>query len=206
MTETLNKHRVKAGEAMHPKTFHVTIRHPFGLLVSHGLSMYVHGDTWQDVLGWVESTFPGVDTRPTVFRKSAVLGLLPRIGNSDPVVINDVDLFGITKREGGKIVRLKAPEGHWRHSAEDVVNDLFKVATLLREQSEALTRSFHGLRDQYERGNTQAWAYDRLLEMKASIERADVWQYNVWLQYCTAQPQRVLDMPERRIAALAECA
>jgi hypothetical protein len=199
MIEILNENRVKAGDDLHPKTFHVMIRRPFGFLVSHGISMYVHGDTWQDVLEWIESTFPGVDTGPTVIRKNAVPGILPRIGNADPVVINDVDLFGITKREGGKIVRLKAPEGHWRHSAEDVANDLFKVSTLLREQSEALTRSFHGLRDQYERGNTQDWAYDRLLEMKTSIERADVWQDNVWRQYCEARPQRGLDMPDRRI-------
>lgn len=201
MTETLSERHVEPGEGMHPKTFHVIIRHPFGFHVSHGLSMYVHGDTWQDVLGWIESTFPGVDTKPTVFRKNAVPSALPRVGNCDPVVIHDVDVFGITKRVGGKLVRSKAPEGHWRHSAEDVVNDLFKAATFLREQSVNLTRSFQGLRHQYERGNTQAWAYNRLLEMKASIERADVWQDNVWRQYCAARPQRGLDMPERRIAA-----
>jgi len=201
MTENLVKHPVDSGKAIHPKTFHVIIRPPFGLSASQGLSMYVHCDNWQDVLGWVESTFPGVDTRPTVARKNAVPGSRPRVGNCDPVVIHDVDVFGITERAGGKFVRSPAPAGHWRRNAEDVVNDLFKVATFLREQSVCLTRSFQSLRHQYERGHTQPWAYDRLLELKAAIKHFDVWQDNVWGQYCAARPRRDLRMPELRRAA-----
>jgi hypothetical protein len=203
MTETLNVRSVESEKTMHPKTFHVMIRHPFGLR----FSMYVHNDTWQTVLGWVESTFPGVDTRPTVSRKNVASGSPPSIGNSDPVVIHDVDMYSTTSsRVGGKIVRSKLPEGHWRRSAEDVINDLYRAATFLREQSIYLTRSFQGLRHQYERGSTQTGAYDRLLEMKATIELADVWQDNIWQQYCAARPQRDLEMPEHRIAAIVESA
>lgn len=185
-----------------PKTFHVIIRRPFGPLVSHGLHLYVHQDTWKAALGWVESTFPGVDTRPTACRKNAVPSAFARVGNGDPVVIQDVDAFGITQRVGGRFVRTKAPTGHWRHSSESVADDLLKAALFLRDHSENLARSFRGLRLQYERGDTQAWTYDRLLEMKFFIERADVWRNNVFRQYNELHPQRVLDMPTRRIDAI----
>lgn len=200
MPETMSERPGARKEALHPKTFHVRIRPPFGAQVLPGLSLYVHGETWQGVLSWVESTFPGVDTRPTVFRKNAASSSRPRIGNNDPVVIQDVDAFGITMRIGGRFVQSPAPEGHWRHSVETVAQGLFEVATVLREQSVSLTRSFQSQRHLYERGAPTDSAYNRLGAIKASIERADVWHDNVWRQYCATRLLRDLDMPERHPA------
>jgi hypothetical protein len=161
--------------------------------------MYVHFETWQEVLGWVEATFPGVDTAPTIRRKTVGLGPHRRVGNSDPVVINDVDKYGMTDRVDGKIVRVQAPAGHWRRTVEDVLGDLFKVGVQLRDESASLARTFLDLRRQYERGTAQEWVYERLVQMKTSIELLDVWHDNVWRQYCASRPLRGLDLPERRV-------
>ena len=183
---------------MNPKTFHVMIRKPYGFLVAHGINMYVHKETFREVIEWVENTFVGVNTKPTLLRMAEVGTAAIKVGNNDPVVIHDVDCFGKAERIAGKLVMTKVPEGHWRRSEKDVSEDLFKTANFLRDTSNSLTESFHGLKHQYEIGNTQDWAYDRLIEMKNSIERADVWQKNVWSQYCALRQMNGLELPERR--------
>jgi hypothetical protein len=177
---------------MHPKTFEVRLCRPFGAGTSNPYVFYVHADDRQQALGWVESVFVGIDTRPTLYRWSG--GLLPQIGNSDPVSITDCDSYRRTRRVGGGIVRSVAEPGEFRRSSKDVVDDYEKVVAYLGEEHRRIVSSFHGMARDYAR-QPRSWVYERLVELKCSAERSALWRENMVKHVERVRPALTLDLP-----------
>ena len=185
---------------MHPKTYQVHVRRPFGLLTRHAYIFHLHEESALAALLWVSRVFKGVDIEPTLRSWAAPKRDIPRVGNTDPVYILDCDSFRSRQRIGGKLVAKDTPPGHFRRSSEEVSTDLLKLFNLLQDERSRLTESFEPLKHCYERGGPE-WYRERLVQIKAAVENALRWQANVWVEYLPTQQGHELVLPQQ--AALA---
>lgn len=181
---------------MHPKTYFIRLHQPFGALTGQPYLMYLHAKTPMEALLWVARVFEGIDVQTTLRKWQALAPATVRIGCSDPVTVHDCDGYRRHQRKGGMRVVLPAVEGEFRRSVEDVTHDLLKVFNHLQDERTRFARSFAAMKCSYEAGEA-AWYFDRLEQLKASADKALVWQTNVWAEYLKTQQRQKLVMPER---------
>jgi hypothetical protein len=179
---------------MQPKTYAVRLCRPFGTFTENAYLLYVHAESSHDALAWVARVFTGIDIVPTLQRWGRPRTGIPQVGNTDPVSIHDCDAYRSRKRVGGKFVVQETPPGHFRRSSEECSADLLKIFNNLQSERTRLLQAFEHFSRAYERDGV-AWYRTRLLELKAAIERATLWQGSVWAEYWPTQQDPLLSIP-----------
>ena len=182
---------------MNPKTFQISFKAP---VTQQPYLFCIHAESKEAALAWVEQTFAGIDTAPTRSRWSLPPANAPRIGNSDPVRIVDLDRCSITIRQGSSVVRERAPEGHYRVTASQVQVGLVKIFEQLREDRAELKRNFLSLKSAQER-SWNDWQQNRLIDMKTRWDRSKVWESNLLALVHHAEESTELKLPEKKLLA-----
>lgn len=182
---------------MHPKTFQVYLRQPFGAFTREPFIFHLHAESHRGALTWVGRVFEGIDVEPTLRAWDSPPRSEPAVGSTLPVSIIDNDAFSRKTRKGGKLVALPAEEGWARRSSDEVTQGLLRIFELLGGQHTILAASFEGLKSDYEKQEA-AWQYMRLLEMKTYAEKALRWQANLWPVLKARREAAALEMPRWR--------
>lgn len=159
------------------KTYLVVLNKPLGDFTHFPYIFYLHTNTQHEALNWVSRIFEGINVAPTLRRWSRT-ALVPNIGNSDPVVISDCDLF-------------KTPE---RKSEEAVFERLQDVCANLKQEVEKFTQSFHSMCANYIKHPVE-WEYERMVELKRGAELAEVWYKNLSQEMLKHPLHKTLTLP-----------
>lgn len=178
---------------MNPKTFHVILSRPFSHLYD-SFSFYLHADTREEVLAWVERVFEGIKV---VIAPPPPPGVI-RVGNRDSVKILDCDRFRPSKRVAGKVVFEQGIPGQFRHPENDVRDDLLKVFRQLQKIRLSLAANFEIYKTIYEKHGGRRQDLEKLQEDKVAYALAFQWEINVWQEYLTYASKLELVMPEAK--------
>lgn len=178
---------------MNPKTFQISFNAPVS---SQSYLFYLHAESKEAALEWVEQTLPGIDTEPTRRRWALPPANPPRIGNSDPVRILDLDLCSRTVRYRSSAQVVCRPEGYYRVTEAQVQAGMVKIFEQLRTDRAELKRSFISLKSAQERSWTD-WQQARLIDMKARWDRSKVWEANLWSLLHKTEETLELELPVR---------
>ena len=162
---------------MLPKTYLVHLNNPLGASTRFPYIFYLHTQDHHEALQWVSRIFEGVNIQPTLSRWNRT-SVNPTIGNGDPVVISDCDLFS----------------NQARHSRESVFERLQDICANLEREVKNFTASFHSMHHNYMR-HPVAWEYDRMAELKKYAELAEVWYKNLSRELLNHPLQKTLTMP-----------
>lgn len=178
---------------MHPKTFHIVVRRG----ICNGLHLHLHAEDWRTALARLTALLPGVNVEPTVLRWEGKRTDLRPIGNNDPVILMDCDVFRKRRRVNGRMVALPMEPGEFRKSEDDVASDLLKAFRQLEEDRQGIFRSFAAMERHYPEMPT-AYKYQQMVDMKETAERYLTWQNNLWAEYSRLQASRApaLVLPE----------
>lgn len=189
---------------MLPKTFYIRARSSF-----KGMSyrVFVHAPSASAALEWAARVFEGVDTAPTLRRWAEAPRAVPRVGNSDPVVVHDCDRYRNRTRVSGRFVVLETEPGQYRRSTAEVAASLREAANQLHDDRARLCQSFASFSREYARSPTDR-LFERLTELKAEAARLWVWQKHVTTEHLVVQDvlESGLELPARVAVSAATAA
>lgn len=160
-----------------PKTYLIHLNRPLGASTHHPYIFYIHAKEQHEALRWVLRIFEEINVYPTLRRWNKT-ALVTTIGNSDPVVISDCDLF-------------RTPE---RKTQEFVFERLQDIQENLRDEVAKFTASFHSMHQNYLK-HPVAWEYERMAELKKYAELAEIWYKNLSKELLKHPLNKSLTMP-----------
>lgn len=174
---------------MHPKTFQITLRHPFGPATRHPYGFKIHAPTWEDAISWVERVLPGAEVEPAK-RARANPPAVVQVGDHKPVSISDCDAFSLRKKTRDPGANEFWLEGHWRASEEDVASDLAKILGKLQSERIQMQKAFKFACGCYSRTGRE-WERAQAERLLAAIKLALVWQTSVSTEYLQLESRRI---------------
>jgi sugar phosphate isomerase/epimerase len=181
---------------VNPKTFHIMLSRPFPRLYD-GLSFYLHVETREEALAWVERVFEGIKV---VIAPPPPPGVIV-VGNRDSVKMLDCDRFRKSKRVAGKRVFEQGTPGQFRHPEKDVRDDLLKVFRRLQDIRLEAAATFETYKVIYERHGGRQQDWDHLEEDRNTYALALKWEANVWQEYLKYASKQEFVMPEPKARA-----
>jgi hypothetical protein len=173
---------------MLPKTFNVHLR-PFQTFAQNVYLFDIHATDREEALSWVERVFVGLDTAPTRKRWEN-RSTIPKVGNTDPVVIHDCDAFRKSKFVQGVRQIVSAEDGEFRHSETEVANGLYRVFQHLQEDRIYLQDSAKSLEELLEKKSVQGYI-GRVELLRQLAQPVLTWQHNLWNEYFRLETARL---------------
>jgi hypothetical protein len=160
-------------------------------------SFFLHVETREEALAWVERVFEGIKVE---IAPPAPPGVI-RVGNQDSVKMLDCDHFKPSKRVGGKVVFEPGIPGQFRHTEDEVRDDLLKVFHQLDKIRLKLAASFESYKIVYENHGGRPQDLEHLQKDKEAYAMAFKWEMNVWQEYLKYASKFELVMPEPKVMA-----
>jgi len=174
---------------MHPKTFQVGLRRPFGAHTRHTYVFKIHAPTWDDAIAWVVRVLPGAEVEPAR-RARANPPALVQVGNRNPVSISDCDAFRLRRNARDQGAHACWPEGNWRATEEEVASDLDKILRNLQDERIQMQKAFE-FACACHRKTGREWERVQAERLLAAIKLALAWQASVSAEYLQLESRRV---------------
>lgn len=168
---------------MLPKTFQVRIRLPLDQYTYTAYLLYAHAESYEEALGWVHRTFPGLSTQGT---REACSDLLTQ--GTLTVSVTDCDKFAKLQRLEGRAQFVRCELGASRKSPREVSQSLLSTFLALQKDRLEMQERAQFLEKAHARElRRTSSAEDWFLESAAAFRALALpmldWQENLWQEY-----------------------
>ena len=153
--------------SLHPRTFQAAFKKPFGHFTSQVYYFYLHADSHEGALEWVERVFPEIETASLRKRWTEPTPKVPRVGMDTSVSVIDVDAMK------------SGHDGRWRKSKEEVKKGLENIFEKLDKEQKQFVKSYPNHVQQYERYPSEYY-FNRLIDLRHHIMTSQRWRVALW--------------------------